>query len=1049
MLKMIIPLWVGVGGFLLVSVIIIFFLAEFVSGTSVVTTNTSKIFLESFEHNSAWADNFTETGEGDWVIEGASSSITIDGSYLAHSDDCDTQCNLTSKAFNLAGLIDVNMSFNYGVTGLDAGEYLNLSVYCQPGASAQWYNQNWSSGTGTAQGTVNLDLDKMGCNISTFQFRFSTKSSGTNEPAEFDIVNISSFNSTTSYFPESINITLDSGMPANNSIITNRWIFFNTTIQNGTTIDNFTVRMNGVNYSSDTCYPQANLNTTCYINFTNLNNGNYSFIGFINDTRRNTGRTINRTIHILIPSITKINNITHQDNTSFNNQTESGLGDTVIFEAYVENSVNSNLIANVTIDIFDETNTNVLVNNATMSKNQAITNGFVYNYSYMIPSNEGIGEWKAVVHANSTDNAGFYNDSNYFFKVYDLFVNITSPNTTNYVTRNPGNSVIVYVNISKNGTAQKNDVTIKDLYIGEICSQTPTQINWTNSSYLYRKALIATDNSNRNLTNWSFVANLDTATLISAGKMDSTCKDILIYWGDNITIFGIEGCNTDNTNITFRVNVNASYSTTVYMYYGTSLSVSWNNLTYKDARYEFWDDFQDGSFTDRWEKVSGDVWEQNGVMNLTDIRNDLSRNGVRTKKNFTGSIKMTYDMTYSSVQDESLAYIHSNNSACGGWNESCKGYSNFYYGNNNRFRIEYIIWPDMGRTTLTPPGQLDGMKATGSRKGVVLLFNLTDKGDECNGTLSTLWNGTDLSLGPYAGSYWLQSNISVPTIGCNGTVGFNSRAAQQGLPQDKNDFDNVTVEKYTYPIPTVSVGNEELGGAPTFTAEKLWKINCTLDNTLSAGSYYSINLSMNYLRSYRNDWETNAVYIPEAIAVDSINITITSNTPANNSVLMNDSIFFNTTVQNGTKISFFTIQKSDTATTNYTGTCEPQANLNTTCYYNFTSLSTGNFSFVAYINDTIPNKAQTINRTIHLIYAGGITDPCLYGGSGNWNRPCGCITGNDTTVDGVINYTTNTGEDFYSSWVHIIVNGPSTGQNCPVIALNRTGTIGATMSIKT
>jgi len=149
-------------------------------------------FQDSFEDQVEWA-HWTETGEGDWVIETPSVLTTYNGSYVAHSDDCDTGCQLTSEVIDLSGETDVTLTFYWAVKGLDSGEYLALDIY-----DGTWH-EDVRSITGTTEETVTIDLDANYNMSNDFKIRFDTLESTPSEFAEFDAVSITSITPIESY----------------------------------------------------------------------------------------------------------------------------------------------------------------------------------------------------------------------------------------------------------------------------------------------------------------------------------------------------------------------------------------------------------------------------------------------------------------------------------------------------------------------------------------------------------------------------------------------------------------------------------------------------------------------------------------------------------------------------------------------------------------------------------------------------------------------------------------------------------------------------------
>ncbi|MFB6241385.1 MAG: DUF2341 domain-containing protein [Candidatus Nanosalina sp.] len=102
---------------------------------------------------------------------------------------------------------------------------------------------------------------------------------------------------------------------------------------------------------------------------------------------------------------------------------------------------------------------------------------------------------------------------------------------------------------------------------------TSASSGWWNYSYRYRKPVQVTENSGQDLENYPVNISLDTASLISQGKMRNDCGDIrpvdpstgklLDYWIES-------GCNTQDTKIFVELNISASSTKEVNVYYGNS-----------------------------------------------------------------------------------------------------------------------------------------------------------------------------------------------------------------------------------------------------------------------------------------------------------------------------------------------------------------------------------------------------------------------------------------------------------------------------------------------
>ncbi len=91
----------------------------------------------------------------------------------------------------------------------------------------------------------------------------------------------------------------------------------------------------------------------------------------------------------------------------------------------------------------------------------------------------------------------------------------------------------------------------------------------TLSGWSYRKSLLMSATSN--LADYQVAVNLDTAALISSGKMRSDCGDARFTASDGATLlsYWIEsGCNSVNTKVWVRVPSIAASGGKIYFYYG-------------------------------------------------------------------------------------------------------------------------------------------------------------------------------------------------------------------------------------------------------------------------------------------------------------------------------------------------------------------------------------------------------------------------------------------------------------------------------------------------
>lgn len=132
------------------------------------------------------------------------------------------------------------------------------------------------------------------------------------------------------------------------------------------------------------------------------------------------------------------------------------------------------------------------------------------------------------------------------------------------------------------------------------------QANWWDQSYGYRQTVSITNSSGSNLTNFQVSFTLDTATLITAGKMQSDCDDIRITdISGNLLNYWIEennpGCNNSATKIWVNNPTIPTSGNSIYVYYGNS-----NSSSYQSGKkvFDFFDDFNAGLDSSVWSATS-------------------------------------------------------------------------------------------------------------------------------------------------------------------------------------------------------------------------------------------------------------------------------------------------------------------------------------------------------------------------------------------------------------------------------------------------------------
>ncbi len=116
--------------------------------------------------------------------------------------------------------------------------------------------------------------------------------------------------------------------------------------------------------------------------------------------------------------------------------------------------------------------------------------------------------------------------------------------------------------------------------------------NWYNQSWNYRQELGVISNDTT-LTDYQVKLTVNTAALISAGKLQSACQDIRVTTDNNIVLpywieTGTNGCNTTSTYIWTKIPSVTTAGTSVYVYYGNS---SATDLQDSNSVFLFFDGF--------------------------------------------------------------------------------------------------------------------------------------------------------------------------------------------------------------------------------------------------------------------------------------------------------------------------------------------------------------------------------------------------------------------------------------------------------------------------
>ena len=134
----------------------------------------------------------------------------------------------------------------------------------------------------------------------------------------------------------------------------------------------------------------------------------------------------------------------------------------------------------------------------------------------------------------------------------------------------------------------------------------------------YYRSITITNGLSQDLTDYQVNFTLDTANLISQGKMRSDCGDLRVTQSDGQTLLPYwidpSTCNTNKTMIWTKVpSIPASSSITIYVWYGNSSAVSAADGV---ATFVFFDDFLTADTT-MWNFSAVSYSVNNGILTVT------------------------------------------------------------------------------------------------------------------------------------------------------------------------------------------------------------------------------------------------------------------------------------------------------------------------------------------------------------------------------------------------------------------------------------------------
>ncbi len=147
-------------------------------------------------------------------------------------------------------------------------------------------------------------------------------------------------------------------------------------------------------------------------------------------------------------------------------------------------------------------------------------------------------------------------------------------------------------------------------------------INTPIVDWSYRQPVTITNSSGAIRTQYQVAFVVNTASLISAGKMNSDCSDVRVIDSSGVTIpywiqTGTNPCDTATTVIWAKAPTLPTGSTTLYLVYGNDQATSLSN---PNTTFDFFDDFSTNGVPPGWvatgasNAVNGEVTIANGAL---------------------------------------------------------------------------------------------------------------------------------------------------------------------------------------------------------------------------------------------------------------------------------------------------------------------------------------------------------------------------------------------------------------------------------------------------
>ncbi len=408
---------------------------------------------------------------------------------------------------------------------------------------------------------------------------------------------------------------------------------------------------------------------------------------------------------------------------------------------------------------------------------------------------------KTTIGARSSEDQHFFNGTISDVRVYrralseEEIQQLYDPSPGTFTSQLIDGGGAQWLNLSWQETLEQNTNLEARVHTVNQVNVTSSFNEWTKGTgfWKYRKPITVTEQSGKGLTDYPVEVTVDTATLISNGKLQDDCDDIrfwsptggeLDYWIQRGSGRGSpDTCNTANTRMYVELeSIPASGSKTIYMYYGNDAAASQSD---GEATFIQFDNFDNEALDSEW------TWT-------------TEQDGYDEGQNITDMLFVDHDNS----KDTSVyqADMGDTNFAVGVYNEF---YDNGDSGKRHGGPGVYQDTDDWIGCAVTGGGPWDQTKVhmdagTNDETDAGQSFSTSKVYQEIRkvGDTFECWVKTDTDASWQAGG-----------SGATDSVAFSAHHPSLWGDDWARVFDNFYVRKYTEPEPTYSIGSEEQLGS--------------------------------------------------------------------------------------------------------------------------------------------------------------------------------------------------------------------------------------------